>query len=193
MESRRKYTRLQTYSKVIDKSSDIHIPAESQSLPITSLTKPFPYSDDWLTSYYLSPPPPLQSDYRFTYLGPSQTFTPLHRDVYASYSWSTNILGRKRWWLIPPEVWDRERNRLEGCFDLRGLSGEVKGVWVVDQEVSEPVLGELAMMMYSDFTCFIDITAWRDHLYPFRVVSSSSQSRLCRSFMHFPSNQCINS
>jgi len=52
-------------------------------------------------------------------MGPAGTFTPVHRDVCAylsleeafsdtsidcSYSWSTNIAGRKRWWLFPPEV-----------------------------------------------------------------------------------------
>lgn len=41
-------------------------------------------------------------DFRFTYLGPSGTFTPLHADVYNSYSWSTNLCGRKKWWLFRP-------------------------------------------------------------------------------------------
>lgn len=25
-------------------------------------------------------------------------------DVYGSYSWSANVVGRKRWWLVPPDV-----------------------------------------------------------------------------------------
>lgn len=36
------------------------------------------------------------------YLGAEGTTTLLHRDVYSSYSWSTNLLGRKRWTLFPP-------------------------------------------------------------------------------------------
>lgn len=28
--------------------------------------------------------------------------TPLHADVFTSYSWSANIVGRKRWLLFPP-------------------------------------------------------------------------------------------
>jgi hypothetical protein len=36
-------------------------------------------------------------DYRFCYVGPRGSWTPLHRDVLHSYSWSTNIIGR-----LPP-------------------------------------------------------------------------------------------
>ena len=43
------------------------------------------------------------SDYRFVYLGPAGTSTPLHVDVLHSYSWSVNVAGRKRWRLVPPE------------------------------------------------------------------------------------------
>ena len=43
------------------------------------------------------------SDYRFVYLGPAGTCTPLHADVLRSYSWSANVAGRKRWRLLPPQ------------------------------------------------------------------------------------------
>lgn len=43
------------------------------------------------------------SDYRFVYLGPSGSSTPLHADVLRSHSWSANIVGRKRWRLLPAE------------------------------------------------------------------------------------------
>ena len=43
------------------------------------------------------------SDYRFVYLGPAGTSTPLHVDVLHSYSWSVNVVGRKLWRLVPPE------------------------------------------------------------------------------------------
>lgn len=29
--------------------------------------------------------------------------TGLHADVLSSYSWSANVTGRKRWYLIPPQ------------------------------------------------------------------------------------------
>ena len=47
------------------------------------------------------------SDYRFVYLGPRGTRTPLHADVLRSFSWSVNLAGRKRWRLLPPQVGGR--------------------------------------------------------------------------------------
>ncbi|KAG8831773.1 hypothetical protein FS842_005227 [Serendipita sp. 407] len=64
-------------------------------------TTPRIFADDWMNNYYLEK---TDDDFRFVYMGPEGTFTRLHRDVYTSYSWSTNVVGRKRWWLFPPEV-----------------------------------------------------------------------------------------
>ncbi|PCH37107.1 Clavaminate synthase-like protein [Wolfiporia cocos MD-104 SS10] len=58
------------------------------------------FRDDWMNAYYSAC---TEDDFRFVYVGAAGTFTPLHRDVYTSYSWSTNVCGRKRWWLFPPE------------------------------------------------------------------------------------------
>ena len=44
-----------------------------------------------------------QNKYQFIYLGPKGTSTRLHADVLFSYSWSSNICGVKRWYLVPPE------------------------------------------------------------------------------------------
>ncbi|KAH9854250.1 Clavaminate synthase-like protein [Lenzites betulinus] len=63
-------------------------------------TTPDVFRDDWMNAYYSAH---TEDDFRFVYVGASGTFTPLHRDVYTSYSWSTNVCGRKRWWLFPPE------------------------------------------------------------------------------------------
>lgn len=101
-----------------------------------------------MTHHALSQTP--RNDYRFTYIGPAGTFTPLHRDVYGSYSWSCNIFGRKRWWLIPPEIRKRYQKypskvindtehdgEEEMVFDLRDMDPEMlRGVIVVEQEVS---------------------------------------------------------
>ena len=95
-----------------------------------------------MTNHALSLKP--RNDYRFTYIGTTGTFTPLHRDVYGSYSWSSNVVGRKRWWLIPPEIRHRFRRYPQGTdegesemiFDLRDVEeNALKGVIVVEQEV----------------------------------------------------------
>ena len=69
------------------------------------------FKDDWMNAYYSSH---TSDDFRFVYVGAAGTYTPLHRDVYCSYSWSTNVCGRKRWWLFPPAqtplLFMRERN-----------------------------------------------------------------------------------
>ena len=41
-------------------------------------------------------------DHRFVYLGPKGSTTRVHCDVMASYSWSVNVCGAKRWQLLPP-------------------------------------------------------------------------------------------
>jgi len=40
--------------------------------------------------------------FRFLYLGPAGTGTPLHTDVLASCSWSVNLAGCKEWGLLRP-------------------------------------------------------------------------------------------
>ncbi|XP_042899533.1 2-oxoglutarate and iron-dependent oxygenase JMJD4 isoform X2 [Parasteatoda tepidariorum] len=59
---------------------------------------PFYFCDDWLNEFCENE----DDDFKFVYMGPKGTWTPLHADVYGSYSWSANICGRKRWLLFPP-------------------------------------------------------------------------------------------
>eukprot|EP00268_Persea_americana_P061237 TRINITY_DN7714_c0_g1_i14.p1 TRINITY_DN7714_c0_g1~~TRINITY_DN7714_c0_g1_i14.p1 ORF type:complete len:350 (-),score=51.63 TRINITY_DN7714_c0_g1_i14:23-1072(-) len=42
------------------------------------------------------------SDYRFVYMGAKGTWTPLHADVFRSYSWSANVCGKKKWHFLAP-------------------------------------------------------------------------------------------
>jgi hypothetical protein len=109
--------------------------------------------EDWLNPSFANTPDqtttmrsPSQSDFRFTYLGPRGTFTPLHRDVYASYSWSANIVGRKLWWLFPPDPAilvklgianpGHKGERSGGVvFDVRDLN-DIDGCMKVVQKVS---------------------------------------------------------
>jgi hypothetical protein len=95
-----------------------------------------------MTHHALSLSPP--DDYRFTYAGPAGTFTPVHRDVYGSYSWSSNIVGKKRWWLIPPEDTELFLTRSGGedlVFDVREVDEVLwKGkVLVVEQQAGETI------------------------------------------------------
>lgn len=43
------------------------------------------------------------SDYRFVYVGVEDTWTPLHHDVFGSFSWSLNLSGKKVWYLLTPD------------------------------------------------------------------------------------------
>ncbi|KAK0557711.1 hypothetical protein OC846_000278 [Tilletia horrida] len=56
------------------------------------------FRDDWMNNL----PRPDSDDFAFCYAGSCGSATGLHRDVYTSYSWSTNVVGRKRWRLFPP-------------------------------------------------------------------------------------------
>lgn len=68
------------------------------------------------------PPATFVSDYRFCYLGPAGTWTPLHSDVLRSYSWSANVCGRKRWLLLHPRhthlLYDRQLLRMAPHLEL---------------------------------------------------------------------------
>ena len=65
------------------------------------------FRDDWLNGA-------MGHAYKFVYLGPAGTSTRLHADVLWSFSWSTNVCGRKRWYLIPPEF----THLLYDCFGM---------------------------------------------------------------------------
>ncbi|XP_067001923.2 2-oxoglutarate and iron-dependent oxygenase JMJD4 isoform X3 [Anabrus simplex] len=62
---------------------------------------PHYFASDWLNEYFSSKTSILD-DYRFIYMGPKGSWTPLHADVFMSFSWSINVCGRKRWLLFPP-------------------------------------------------------------------------------------------
>ncbi|TGZ69616.1 hypothetical protein CRM22_003637 [Opisthorchis felineus] len=62
---------------------------------------PILFMSDWMNEFWRVRPD-VRDDFRFVYLGTKGTWTPLHADVYHSYSWSANICGTKRWWFLPP-------------------------------------------------------------------------------------------
>lgn len=72
-------------------------------------TTPDVFADDWMNLDYSSEEEEeddkeVADDFRFCYAGMAGTRTGLHRDVYTSYSWSTNIVGRKRWTMYSPSL-----------------------------------------------------------------------------------------
>ncbi|PON96689.1 JmjC domain containing protein [Trema orientale] len=86
-------------------------------------TTPQFFCDDWLNmyldNYRMHRDPDVYSesneiscsDYRFVYMGEKGSWTPLHADVFRSYSWSANVCGKKRWLFLSPSqshlVFDR--------------------------------------------------------------------------------------
>ncbi|XP_015947196.2 arginine-specific demethylase JMJ20, partial [Arachis duranensis] len=84
---------------------------------------PMFFCDDWLNLYldnyrmhtdsdkYQENNEICCSDYRFVYMGVKGSWTPLHADVFRSYSWSANVCGKKRWLFLDPSqhhlVFDR--------------------------------------------------------------------------------------
>lgn len=76
---------------------DWHLQNEVKKYEFYKVPKYF--GSDWLNEYLLDTK---QDDYRFLYIGPAESFTPLHSDVFGSFSWSTNIFGSKKWFLLPP-------------------------------------------------------------------------------------------
>nr|BAK03160.1 predicted protein [Hordeum vulgare subsp. vulgare] len=94
-------------------------------------TPPF-FVDDWLNMYLDSHPMHRDSDianhenevncadYRFVYIGAKGTWTPLHADVFCSYSWSANVCGRKLWLFLAPSqshlIFDR--NLRSSVYDI---------------------------------------------------------------------------
>ncbi|KAL5749551.1 hypothetical protein ACOSP7_024154 [Xanthoceras sorbifolium] len=92
------------------------------------------FCDDWLNLYLDSyrmhtDPDTYQkdneiscSDYRFVYMGAKGSWTPLHADVFRSYSWSANVCGKKKWLFLSPSqhhlVFDRNlKNCVYNIFD----------------------------------------------------------------------------
>nr|VZI32867.1 unnamed protein product [Spirometra erinaceieuropaei] len=69
--------------------------------PSLFFTAPVHFSSDWLNEFFAFRTD-VDDDFKFVYAGPKGTWTPLHSDVYRSYSWSVNVVGLKRWWMFPP-------------------------------------------------------------------------------------------
>ena len=93
-------------------------------------TVPNHFSDDWMD--YASrnglnwETSNCNDDYRFVYCGISNTVSYLHVDVFKSYSWSANIVGRKRWYFFEPtqERFLFNKRKTETLRDIKHFSNE---------------------------------------------------------------------
>ncbi|CAI5745626.1 unnamed protein product [Peronospora destructor] len=85
-------------------------------------TPPF-FKDDWL-NWWWDHKEKSESDYRFVYLGPAGSWTPLHQDVFRSYSWSVNVCGRKQWILFHPNDERKLKDRF-GRFVIPDVTATV--------------------------------------------------------------------
>ena len=96
-------------------------------------TTPTIFASDWLNEF-CSQRVDLKDDYRFVYMGGRGTWTPLHYDVFRSYSWSSNIVGAKMWILFPSgdEKW-LKNIRGELTYDVMSeLKGTPAGEYIRD-------------------------------------------------------------
>ena len=65
------------------------------------------FTSDWLNEYWQDQ----NDDYKFVYLGPKNSWTPFHSDVFGSFSWSANVAGFKKWIFVqkglePDNIYD---------------------------------------------------------------------------------------
>jgi len=76
-------------------------------------TTPEYFCSDWLNEWWENrDDSDLVNDYRFVYIGPRGSWTPLHSDVFGSYSWSANIVGKKKWTFFPPGEENKLKDKL---------------------------------------------------------------------------------
>ncbi|GAA5868714.1 hypothetical protein JCM1840_004366 [Sporobolomyces johnsonii] len=111
---------------------------------------PLPWVDDWMNEWEGSDDA-RGDDFRFVYAGGGDTFTPLHRDVYCSYSISTNLSGCKTWYLFPPQCTPflrpliaeaERRGRGVDCSSWSEGEQEIwkqRGMTVVEQATGETI------------------------------------------------------
>ncbi|OQV23041.1 JmjC domain-containing protein 4 [Hypsibius exemplaris] len=113
---------------------DWHFQREFPNVGVYSVPEYF--SSDWLNEFCDENG---EDDYRFLYLGPAGSWTPLHEDVLQSFSWSANIAGRKRWILFPPGEEEKLRQNGRLISDVTSVDLSAVAHSVVIQEAGEVV------------------------------------------------------
>ncbi|KAL1491713.1 hypothetical protein ABEB36_012270 [Hypothenemus hampei] len=81
---------------------------------------PIYFASDWLNEYFIQC---RNDDYRFVYMGKQGSWTPLHTDVFNSFSWSVNICGQKKWIFFPPSEEKYLKDELNNIpYDIKDTS-----------------------------------------------------------------------
>jgi hypothetical protein len=73
---------------------------------------PAPFEDDWMDKFQQTF---RNDDFRFVYFGGRGSWTGLHTDVLATFSWSLNLEGRKQWVFWRPETADFDPSQNYRC------------------------------------------------------------------------------
>ena len=101
-------------------------------------TTPPLFADDWLNYHYCTF---TYDDFRFVYVGIQGTSTPFHKDVYDSYSWSTNVAGRKLWTFWTPD----DEARKQPGIELIQEAGDTVFVFVTFRSSGKVLLRKLTI------------------------------------------------
>ena len=98
---------------------DWHFYQETRHCYSAYSTPPY-FCSDWLNEWWQGrDDTDKPNDYRFVYIGPRGSWTPFHSDVFGSFSWSANIVGRKKWIMLVPGEEDKVRDTAGNVvFDL---------------------------------------------------------------------------
>ncbi|EDW90270.1 2-oxoglutarate and iron-dependent oxygenase JMJD4 homolog [Drosophila yakuba] len=116
---------------------DWHLAAQMPDYNFYKVPKYF--SSDWLNEQLIQQG---KDDYRFVYMGPKNSWTSYHADVFGSFSWSTNIVGLKKWLIMPPgeelKLNDRLGN-LPFSIDEKMLDEHHVRYYTINQRANEAV------------------------------------------------------
>ncbi|XP_075250400.1 2-oxoglutarate and iron-dependent oxygenase JMJD4-like [Convolutriloba macropyga] len=107
-----------------------HLEEESDVFSVPEIFK-----CDWLNDCLIKNK---KQDYRFLYLGGSETWTPFHVDVFCSYSWSVNITGHKTWLFVSSKHMT-EQEKANPPTDLRSCDHLMKNAIEIEQGPGEAI------------------------------------------------------
>ncbi|XP_060652223.1 2-oxoglutarate and iron-dependent oxygenase JMJD4 homolog [Drosophila nasuta] len=116
---------------------DWHLAAQMPTYEFYQVPKYF--ASDWLNEQLIAEQ---RDDYRFVYMGPKGSWTSFHADVFGSFSWSTNIVGHKKWLIMAPgeerKLADRLGN-LPFSIDENQLDEHQVHYFTINQTANEAV------------------------------------------------------
>ncbi|XP_016945778.3 2-oxoglutarate and iron-dependent oxygenase JMJD4 homolog [Drosophila suzukii] len=116
---------------------DWHLAAQMPGYNFYKVPKYF--ASDWLNEQLIDQK---KDDYRFVYMGPKNSWTSYHADVFGSFSWSTNIVGLKKWLIMPPGEELKLNDRLGNppfSIDEKMLDEHNVRYYTINQRANEAV------------------------------------------------------